>query len=1082
MVNPYADPVLYEETKRAKKTNNFGKTYLTIIIREIRSSLGRFLAIFAIVALGVGFLSGLLATTPDMKASVDRYFDQTNMMDLSIKATMGISTADLDTLAQLDEVALVQGAYIMDALVKTSREEELVTRIYGLPLETPSQEGFVNRLELLMGRMPEQEDECLVQAPGGFLVPIPIGTTLSISDGSVEYAAFTSLNQVYTCKTFTVTGIVKSPLYISTEREPSNIGNGRLGMVMYIRESVYALPAYTDCYITLKDARPLRAFTPPYQTLVDQSRGVIEALGRERSEMRREIILTEASIQAQGQLTQAETEYEQGRITAEQQLAAARKELDQGAAEIAAGEAELAAAETRLAQGRAAFAANQRQVTREMQEAEQMLNQGEAALVEAQQTLKVNEAQLDEVQIEVEQTRTSFFKMLFPKARRGVAEYDAGRAALEAGVDRLMVEEAELRKAKALLEAGKGQAAQEFSQAQAELAAGEQEITEARSKLTEARRRLVAGEAAYRAEEQEARRALQAGAAALADARKQVEALTIETPRWYVLDRNTNMGCINYQINAEKIADVAKVFPLFFLLIAVLVALTTMTRMVEEDRIPIGTLKALGYRKRIILYKYLVYGGLTGVLGCLVGMVSGFQGLPIIIYRAFATRYHLPPLVTEFNWSFGLIACALVLSCTLGATVYAAYHTLWEKPAFLMLPRPPKCGKRIFLEYLPWLWTRMRFTHKVTARNLIRQKKHFFMTVTGIAGCTALMVAAFGLRDSMLDIARTQFEEILRYDVQLNFSLKEDAFPEPPPGSRLRSWLPIHSESAVLSPGTDTDGLNVSLVVPQSPEALGEYITLRDRKTRRLLPFSATSVVLTEKIAETWGLKPGDRVVLENAAGRRGTFTLSGITENYVGATVYLGPTAYTQELGGSLVYQTLFAHTDHSGALQDELMANLLSHKEVSSVEFIAQVQASYTKLLDSIGFVVLVLIFAAGGLAMIVLYNLTNINITERTREIATLRVLGFHQAEAAAYIFREITVLSIIGAGAGLLLGIPLHRFIIGVAENVDLMFGRRIAPLSFGLSAALTLVFSGGVDLVMLKKIRHITLADSLKAPD
>ncbi|MDR1985735.1 MAG: ABC transporter permease [Treponema sp.] len=1081
MVNPYADPVLHAE-KRAKKRGNFGKTYLAIIIREIRSSLGRFLAIFAIVALGVGFLSGLLATTPDMKASVDRYFDRTNMMDISIKATMGISIADLDALAQLDEVALVQGAYVMDALVRTSRKEELVTRIYGLPLETLDQEGFVNRLELLTGRMPEQENECLVQEPGGFLVPIPIGTTLSISDESVDYAAFTSLSQIYTCKTFTVTGIVKSPLYISTEREPSNIGNGRLGMVMYIQERAYALPAYTDGYITLKDARPLRAFTSPYQTLVDQSKSTIEALGRERSAIRREVILTEARIQAQGQLTQAETEYEQGRITAEQKLAAARKELDQGAAEIAAGEEALAAAETRLTQGRAAFAANQSRVVQEMQDAEQMLRQGEAALAEAQQTLKVNKAQLDAVQVEVEKTRASFFKMLFPKARRGVAEYDTGRAAFEAGADQLRAEAEKLRKARALLEAGKSQAAQEFSQAQAELAGGEQEIAEARRKLTEARRRLAAGEAAYKAQEQEARRGLQAGAAALADARKQAEELIIETPRWYVLDRNTNIGYINYQVNAEKIADVAKVFPLFFLLIAVLVALTTMTRMVEEDRIPIGTLKALGYRKRIILYKYLVYGGLTGVLGCILGMVSGFQGLPIIIYRAFATRYHLPPLVTEFNWSFGLIACALVLGCTLGATVYAAYHTLWEKPAFLMLPRPPKSGKRIFLEYLPWLWTRMKFTHKVTARNLIRQKKHFFMTVTGIAGCTALMVAAFGLRDSMIDIARTQFEEILRYDVQLNFSLKEDAFPEPPPGSRLRRWLPIHSESAALSPGADTKGISLSLVVPQNPEDLGGYITLRDRKTRRPLPFSATSVVLTEKIAETWGLKPGDQVVLENAAGRRGSLTLSGITENYVGATVYLGPKAYTQALGGPLVYQSLFAYTDHPEALQDELMADLLSSKEVSSVEFIAQVQASYTRLLDSIGFVVLLLIFAAGGLAMIVLYNLTNINITERTREIATLRVLGFHQTEAAAYIFREITVLSIIGAEAGLLLGIPLHRFIIGVAENADLMFGRGIAPLSFGLSTALTLIFSGGVDLVMLKKLRHITLAASLKAPD
>ncbi|MDR2632911.1 MAG: FtsX-like permease family protein [Treponema sp.] len=1073
MVNPNGAALPFKQQK--PKLRNLGKTYGTIILREIRSSLGRFLSIFAIVALGVGFLSGLLATTPDMKASVDRYFDRSNMMDLSIKATMGISRADLDALSRLEEVALVQGAYVMDALVQTSREEELVTRIYGLPLDSLKEEGFVNHLELLSGRLPEHVDECLVQEPGGFLLPIPLGTVLSISDAS--FAADT-----FARKAFTVTGIVRSPLYISTEREPSSMGNGRLAMVMYIQEKAYALPVYTDCAVTLKPARPLRAFTAAYQSMVDRSKGAIEALGRERSEIRKSFILAEARSRAQEQLARSAIEYEQGKAAAEKQLAAARKELDRGAAEIAAGEAELATAESRLAQGKADFAANQRRVTKEMQDSEQRLNQGAAAWAQAQQTLTASKEELDAAAVQVEKTRASFFRMLFPKARRGVAEYDAGRAALEAGAARLRAEEGELRKARALLEAGKRQADQEFSQAQAALAAGEQEIAEARDNLSAAKARLAAGEAAYRAHAQEARQALQDGAAALDYARKQVEELSIETPRWYVLDRTTNIGCINYQINAEKIADVAKVFPLFFLLIAVLVALTTMTRMVEEDRISIGTLKALGYKKRIILYKYLVYGGLTGVLGCAVGMGAGFQGLPAIIYHAYATRYHLPPLVTEFNWSFALIACTLVLSCTLGATVYAAYHTLWEKPASLLLPRPPKSGKRIFLEYLPWIWTPMRFTHKVTARNLIRQKKHFCMTVTGIAGCTALMVAAFGLRDSVIDIAKTQFEEILRYDVQLTFSLEEDALPQPPKGLPLRTWLPIHSESALLSPDRDTPGLNVSLVVPQNPQALGAYITLRDRKTRRPLSFSPTSVLVTEKIAESWGLKPGDAVVLENARGRNGSFTLSGITENYVGATVYLGPEVYIQEFESPPAYQTLWAHTDQGGVMQDELMADLLSHKEIRSVEFTAQVQASYTELLDSIGFVVLVLIFAAGGLAMIVLYNLTNINITERTREIATLRVLGFHQAEAAAYIFREISLLSIIGASVGLLLGIPLHRFIIGVAENADLMFGRRITPLSFWLSVALTLIFSAGVDLVMLKKLRHIKLADSLKAQD
>ncbi|MDR1957339.1 MAG: FtsX-like permease family protein [Treponema sp.] len=1057
----------------------FGKTFRKIIIREIRGSFGRFLAIFAIVALGVGFLSGLLATTPDMKASVDRYFDQTNMMDLWIRATTGISAADRDALARLDGVALAQGVYTMDALVKTSRDEALITRIYGLPLETQGER--VNRLELLSGRMPEKDGECLVQEPGGYLAAIPIGTTLSISDAYFDYETFSGLDAVYTRTAFTVTGIVKSPLYISTEREPCSIGEGRLGMVMYVPETAYALPAYTDCYLTLTQAKPLRAFTDPYQRQVDAAKAAVEALGTERSAMRREVILGEAKIQAAVQLSQAEAEYEQARRTAEAEFAAARKKLDQGAAELAQGEAELAASETRLSQGRAALAAEQERTFRELQDAERLLSQGEAELARAKQTLAVSKAELDAAQAEVEKTRASFFRMIFPKARRGVAEYDAGRAAFEAGQVQVVQEERQIITARAQLAAGKQQAEQEFSQAEAALAAGAVAAATAWADLDAARKELAAGEAAYTAAYQAAFQKLQAGAAELDAARRQVEELTIPEPRWYVLDRTANVGCVNYQINAEKIADVATVFPLFFLLIAVLVALTTMTRMVEEDRISIGTLKALGYRKRVILSKYLVYCGLTGVLGCAAGMVSGFQGLPIIIYRAFATMYHLPPLVTEFNWPFGLIACGLVLSSTLGATVYAAYHTLWEKPAFLMLPRPPKAGKRIFLEYLPWLWTRMRFTHKVTARNLLRQKKHFCMTVTGIAGCTALMVAGLGLRDSMIDIARTQFKEILRYDVQI--TLGEATLPRTSLNKFLSGWLPVHRESGVLSPRSGTSGVSVTLLVPQDPAALGngDFIRLRDRKTQQGLPFTATSVVITEKLAETQGLKPGDLVALENAAGRQASFPLSAITENYVGATVYLGPLAYTRGFDAPPAYQTLLAHTGPA-ASEDALMAELLSLEGVNAAEFTSVLQSSYTALLTSIGFVVLVLIFAAGGLAMIVIYNLTNINITERTREIATLRVLGFRQSEAAAYIFREISVLSIIGAGVGLALGIPLHRFIIRVAENADLMFGRRIAPSSFVLSALLTLVFSGMVDLVMLRKLRRIHMAASMKALD
>ncbi|AEF82937.1 ABC transporter permease [Leadbettera azotonutricia] len=1048
------------------KPRSLGKTYIKTIVREIRFSFGRFAAIFGIVALGAGFLAGLLATTPDMKISVDTYFDKTNMMDLNIKATMGITRSDIEAVSALDEITLVQGAYITDALIHTSNEETLVSRIYGLPLGNAANNDFINRMEILEGRMPEQDDECLVQQPGGFFSAIPLGSVLTIAQENAGSEDFETLADRYRVTRFTVTGIVKSPLFISTEGEPSGIGNGRLGVVLYVRDTCYSIPAYTDLFMTVTGAAARTALDT--QALTDTAAAEVKSLGKLRSGIRREELLAEAWKK----LSDGTAEYHSAEQTARTELGAAREKLDAGAASRDAGLAELAEAETKITQGRAQLAEERLRVTRELADNEFDLQQGEAEIASAKQTLAEAGAQLQAAGEEVEKTRNSFFRMLFPKAKQGVAQYDAGMAEYETG--RLIVAENEekLRVGRTLLEAGKAQAEVEFGKAQAELDAADAELAAGLQKLTLGEEELSAGEAAYRSTLDEATEKLQSGKEALEEGREKIKDLETAEPEWYVLDRNTNVGYVSYTLNIEKIADVARVFPVFFLLVAALVVLTTMTRMVEEERIQIGTLKALGYRKRVIAGKYLVYCGLISIFGSAAGMTLGFYGIPAIIYNAFATMGHLPPLVTRFNWTFGIISAAAALICTMGVTVSVCYRSLREKPALLMLPRSPKAGKRIFLEYISFIWKPMRFTYKVTARNIIRYKKHFFMTVTGIAGCTALMVTGFGLRDSLTNIARTQFSDILSYDLKIELKDGESL-----PGD----YAEIHSQSAYAIAGNER--LSVSMYIPKEADTLTEYIKLQDRKSRSPINFTASSVVLTEKTASMLKLKTGDPFILENAQGKQGEFTLTGITENYVGSFVYLGSEASQAVFGTALDYGTLFARTNiKTEQEKDELISRLLSEDAVAGAEFTSRTQESYNNLLASISYVVLILIIAAGGLAMIVLYNLTNININERTKELATLRVLGFHQAEAAAYIFREITVLSIAGAAAGLLLGIPLHRFVIGVAETTDLMFGRHISSMSFILSAVITLFFSGAVDLLMLKKIRTIKMAESMKAVD
>jgi putative ABC transport system permease protein len=918
------------------------------------------------------------------------------------------------------------------------------------------------------------------------------GTALTVLDDNIRYGLMDALDEVYRFTRFTVTGIVKNPLYITNEREPSGVGNGRLGAVIYVPASAYTLPVYTDFYLTLRGARALTAFTLAYQDLVDAAAAPIEALGKSRSLLRREEVLLDAQNLAGEKLREAEAEYRQAVEQAGGELGAAREKLDAGRKELEDGERELAEAGVELSRGREALARERRRIEAELGENEGLLIRGEADIRAAKETLAESGALLDAAAAEIEKTRASFFRMLFSKAREGVRQYDQGRAAYEEGLKTVAEKEEELRQGREALAEGRDRAEAELSRAQAELDAGEGEIAGGLRGLEQARREWEAGERLYETNRARAAEQLRNGGEELERARRQTDEIDIDTPEWYVLDRNANVGCMNYQANAEKIDAVARVFPVFFLLVAALVALTTMTRMVEEERTQIGALKSLGYGKGVILSKYLIYCGLTGILGSSAGMILGFQALPLIIYNAFGTMYHLPPMITYFNQTFAFTACGTALLCTLGVTVLVCRHTLREKPARLLLPPVPRSGKRIFLERLPFLWKRMPFTYKVSARNLIRYKKHFFMTVTGIAGCTALMVTGFGLRDSLVNIARTQFEEILGYDLRVE--LREGEIP----GDDLRgfleglgkendprAYLEIHREEGyVRNAGPRAgEGLAVTLFIPREPERLGGYITLRDRKSGRSLPFSEPRALLTEKAAEILELKAGSVFTLENAGGKREDLTLSGITENYVGSALYLSPALYAGLFNKELSYETLWIKTGvKDPAEQDRVLGEILSKEAVAGAEFTSQTQGSYNNLLKSIGFVVVVLIFAAGGLAMIVLYNLTNININERKRELATLRVLGFHQREAAAYIFREITTLSITGTAAGLFMGIPLHRFVIGVAENQDLMFGRTISPLSFILSALITLLFSAAVDLLMLKKIRDIKMAESMKAAD
>lgn len=1000
-----------------------GKTYYTSIRREIRKSTGGFVAIVAIITLGVGFLVGVFSATPDMKYTMNRYYNENRTADIDVKSTMGLTNNDLSAITALDNVDHVMPAFVTDTLVTTSDKQTLVSRIYGLPLDQNDSSDFINRLTLIKGRMPRSDSECVIQKPAGYLSDIPIGTILTVSGQNADDK---NVGDIYRTTVYMVVGIVTNPTYFSVNREPSTVGNGRLGAILYVNKSCYALSTYTDFYITVRGSAELDAFSDGYKKDIADVVTTIKAASEERIILRYNDIVGEATRK----LNKAKSGYADTRAKVNAELAGALQKLKDGRAEIKGNEAKLAGAGQKLADGARTIAA-------------------------ARRTLAGSKAQLDAAKEGVEQAKAALAAgaTLPAEALAKIAAYDAGVARYNSGTGLLDRQETELRASRA-------------------------EIFDGEAKLAKAKEELADGEATYKRARFQAGRKFTEADQKIADAEKNIA--SIEKPKWYVLDRNSNVSYATYKVDVQKVTDVARVFPIFFFLVAALVSLTTMTRMVEEDRPLIGTLKALGYSSGAITYRYLVYCGLATVIGCVVGVLGGFRLLPSVINRAYATLYDLPPLMTRFNPVLAAVSCLLEIPCTIGATLAVCRRTLKEKPALLVLPRVPKAGQRILLEKIGFLWKRLPFSYKATARNVFRYKRHLFMTVIGIAGCTALILTGLGLKDSMSNVANTQFKDILLYDLKIETT--RDASSSRTLNNLLagENHLLLYSETGTMKNGAAT--VSTTVYVPKTAAALGEFIHLQNRTSGEPIAFTNASVVITGKMADVLGIRVGDVVVLENARDQQGRFTVTGLTENYLGSYAYINAAAYRKAYGdfGNNTILVKSGITDTRA--QDRMITDLLQSNLVSTAEFNAQTKTSYDNLLRSMNYIVLILIAAAGSLAVTVLYNLTNINIEERTKELATLRVLGYRHGEVANYVFRETAILSVLGVAAGLVLGVALHRYVVVSAETTDLVLSRAISPWSYVLAAALTLAFTGVVDALMTTKLRRIRMVESMKAVD
>lgn len=842
------------------------------------------------------------------------------------------------------------------------------------------------------------------------------------------------------------------------------------------------------------------------------------------------------------QLDSAVAELESAKATiaqSESQLASGRAQYESGVAELAdqrsQAQAALAQAQASIDEGRAQYrtAMQKREMLNnkldETQKGLDRVNDGltqvAARIDQAQQAIDGLQAQIDALNpadptYEETKAKKAALEQQLAQAKAALsqlqqqqAQLESQKTEIEAGIAQIDTETAgvpeQLAAGEQELAAQKAAANQGFASGQASLDAAAAQLAQGQAQLDEGRAQLKSGQAEYTdglsqwengAAELADKRA-QADAefadaeAQLADAQAEVDDIATMDADVYALDLKKNIGAESFRSDAGRIDQIAQVFPLLFFLVAALVSLTTMTRMVDEERVLIGTFKALGYSNGCIASKYLVYAMVASGVGSIVGIVLLSQFLPWFIMNAYAIIYVVPCRPTPIDPALFLLAAGLSVGITVAATLFAAMATLREKPAALMLPRAPKAGKRILLERIRSLWSRMSFSWKVTARNLFRYKRRFFMAIIGIAGCTGLLLTGLGLQNAINDIIDKQYGELYHYnaivrmdsdvaDVEKNaVAERVEADSEGP-----KAWV-LTENKIVRTPGASDDiDQRVELNVPQDTQEFGNFNTLRTRVGHKPLAIDEEGVLISEKLATKLGVSVGDSIAIYdedaigNAMGEGREVRVSGIMENYVAQYVLMSPALYESTMGEAPSYATLLANVAEGDDVREVFSDDVLAMDGVKTVTYNDETINSYRSMLKSVDSVVVVLVVAAALLAFVVLYNLTNINITERVREIATLKVLGFTPHEVNAYIYRETMLLSLIGAFVGLFLGIAMEGYVVITAEVDQVMFGREIHTLSFIIAFALTMLFSVIVTLAMKFKLKKIDMVESLKSVD
>lgn len=1074
-------------------------TYLKDIFREIKISLGRFLSILCIVAIGVAFFAGIKASAPDMKNSADTYFDKYNVQDIQVYSTIGLTKKDVAAIKKIKGVKSVQPSFSMDTLSQIDSTQMVIKVIsYGIDQK-------MNKIRVVEGRMPERENECLVEASSAtnkLYGTFHIGDTIKLQSGTDE-----ALSKSLKHTKYKIVGTCYNPNYLSYEKGSSNIGSGTVNSFIYIQNTNVLKDYYTEVDVCVKGAKDLDCYSDEYFDVVDPVLKKIKKISNKQIDARIQSYQSELDAKKQ----EATDKFKD----AENQFNDAQNKIDSGLSEIQSNELKLQNSKDQINQGWNEYYANLQlldniptlqnaiaQIEESEKKLPELLSQKEQVENGLQQInaegdlntkrtliqnaidfidialkklenypdssdaetirIKLNEKkELLQGQLSlIDQAiaKKAELEAILPQIQSGIEQIQAGvakKAELQSQLNQLLNAKNELNNAYVSLING-----------QAQYEDGVSKIEDAKNELNKSIEQLTLSKAEFNIQKHDALREL-------SDAQLEIDKME---GKWIVLDRNSHYSYRNYGACADRMDGIAKVFPVFFFLVAALVCMTTMTRMVDEQRNEMGTLKALGYSKLQIASKYIIYALIASILGSILGCSLGMYLFPTVIFNAWNTLYNIDQIKFLFQPGLILLASGSVTGITLLATLYSIYSELIEMPSQLMRPKVAKAGKKILLERISFIWKRLSFLQKVTARNIFRYKKRFFMTIIGIAGCSALLVAGFGINDSISDIVNQQYNVIYHYDATVSAKTSEIT-------SQIKSLKGVKDvyEEDHLAVTTKIENKDISTTVHiiSNDKKFKDFCTLFNGNKE--FDLDDSSVLISQKMATKLNKKAGDTIKIKDANNKVIKAKIKGVFTNYVGHHIYASESLYKSwNTSAKTTHIYLIKSKKTTKKFERNLGNKIMNIDGVQSVTFYSSLQKNFKDMIKSISYIVVVLVISAACLAFVVLYNLSNVNISERKREIATIKVLGFTRKEVDAYINRETILLTILGSLIGLGIGIGLHHLIMNLAEMDDIMFGRTINSISYVISFVMTIGFNAIINLCMHKKLNNIQMVESLKA--